>query len=37
MAAKSFHEIAKETYVAVARDEFGIGEKPATISRIALG
>ena len=36
MAAKSFYEIAKETYVAVARDEFGIGEKQATISRIAI-
>jgi hypothetical protein len=36
MAAKSFHEIAKEMYVAVARREFGIGEKPATISRIAI-
>ena len=36
MAAKSFYEIAKETYVAVARDEFGTSEKPATISRIAI-
>src|SRR5215204_1551095 len=36
MAAKSFYEIAKETYVAVARDEFGIGGKQATISRIAI-
>lgn len=36
MAAKSFYEITKETYVAVARDEFGIGEKRATISRIAI-
>ena len=36
MAARSFYEIAKETYVAVARDEFGIGDKKATISRIAI-
>ena len=36
MAAKSFYELAKETYVAVARDEFGIGKKQATISRIAI-
>ena len=36
MAARSFYEIAKETYVAVARDEFGISEKKATISRIAI-
>jgi hypothetical protein len=36
MAAKSFYDMAKETYVTVAHDEFGIGGKPATISRIAI-
>ena len=36
MAARSFYEIVKETYVAVVRDEFGIGTKQATISRIAI-
>jgi hypothetical protein len=36
MAAKTFHELVKSTYVAVARDEFGINGKKATISRIAI-
>lgn len=36
MAAKSFHEIVKEAYVAVAHQEFGISDKPATISRVAI-
>lgn len=36
MAAKSFHELVKHTYVQVARDEFGINGKKASISRIAI-
>ena len=36
MAARSFHELVKQTYVVVARDEFGMSGKPATISRIAI-
>jgi hypothetical protein len=36
MAAKSFYERVKHAYVVVARDEFGISGKPATISRIAI-
>jgi hypothetical protein len=36
MAAKSFHELVKQAYVLVARHEFGIKGKQATISRIAI-
>ena len=36
MAAKSFYESVKLTYVQVARDEFGINGKAATTSRIAI-
>jgi len=36
MAARTFHELVKATYVAVARDEFGINGKKATISRVAI-
>lgn len=36
MAARTFHELVKSAYVAVARDEFGINGKKATISRIAI-
>src|SRR4029079_233803 len=36
MSAKCFYEITKDTYVTVARNEFGIGKKQATISRIAI-
>ena len=36
MAARTFHELVKSTYVAVARDEFGIDGRKATISRIAI-
>ena len=36
MSAKSFYEITKHTYATVARNEFGIGKKQATISRIAI-
>jgi hypothetical protein len=36
MAAKSFHELVKHAYVQIARDEFGISGKPATMSRIAI-
>jgi hypothetical protein len=36
IAAKSFYELVKETYVLVAREEFGIRAKPATTSRIAI-
>lgn len=36
MAAKSFHELVKQAYVSVALDEFGIGGRAATTSRIAI-
>lgn len=36
MAAKSFYDLVKLTYVLVARDEFGISGKQATMSRIAI-
>ena len=36
MAAKTFHELVKSTYVAVARDEFGLNGRKANISRIAI-
>ena len=36
MAAKTFHELVKSTYVAVARDEFGVDGEKATTSRIAV-
>lgn len=36
MAAKSFYELAKQMYVEVAKEEFGIDGKKATISRIAI-
>lgn len=36
MAAKSFYESVKQAYVVVAREEFGIGGKKATTSRIAI-
>jgi hypothetical protein len=36
MAAKSFYELIKRAYIAVARDEFGINGKRATISRISI-
>ena len=36
MASKSFYELVKRAYVSVARDEFGIGGKRATTSRISI-
>ena len=36
VAARTFHELVKSTYVSVARDEFGINGKKATMSRIAI-
>jgi hypothetical protein len=36
MAAKSFYELAKRAYVRVAQEEFRIGGRKATISRIAI-
>jgi len=36
MAAKSFHELVRQAYVSVALDEFGIGGRAATTSRIAI-
>lgn len=36
MAAKSFHELVKQAYVSVALDEFEIGGRAATTSRIAI-
>jgi hypothetical protein len=36
MAAKSFYDLVKQAYVLVARHEFGINGKEATISRVAI-
>lgn len=36
MAVKSLYELAKHAYVQVASEEFGLGGKKATISRIAI-
>jgi len=35
-AAKSFYDLAKRVYVDLAKEEFGIGGKQATVSRIAI-
>lgn len=36
VAAKSFYELLKQVYVRVAKEEFGISGKKATISRMAI-
>lgn len=36
LSAKAFFELAKQVYVAVASEEFGIDGKPATTSRVAI-
>ncbi|MDH5626263.1 MAG: DUF6502 family protein [Nitrospira sp.] len=35
-AAKSLYDLVKQVYVDLAKEEFGIGEKQATVSRIAI-
>jgi len=35
-AAKSLYDLVKRVYVDLAKEEFGIGEKQATVSRIAI-
>lgn len=35
-AAKSFYDLVKRVYVDLAKEEFGIAGKPATVSRIAI-